>query len=67
VGFIQDRSRWLEAQHSAGLVAHDEGAGASEYVAAVVEALPRASDDAVAPGAALFNAHEASSDQKAAE
>jgi hypothetical protein len=50
-----------------GLVAHDEGADASEYVAAVVEALPRASDDAVAPGAALYNAYEASSGLKAAE
>jgi hypothetical protein len=44
-------ANWLTDQHTAGRVAHDQGRDAGEYVAAVVEALLRASQDAVTLGA----------------
>lgn len=60
-------ARWITAEHDAGRVAHDQGADVGEYVSAVADALERASNDAVALGAALYNAHEASSTLKAVE
>jgi hypothetical protein len=56
---------WLRDEHAAGRVAHDSGADAGEYVAAVADALARASEDAVTLGAVLSTAHEASSGLKA--
>ena len=58
-------ARWLEAEHAAGRVAHDRGEDPDEYVAAVVDALGRAGDDAVTLGASLDTAHEMSSGLKA--
>jgi len=58
---------WITAEHDAGRVAHDQAADVGDYVAAVTDALQRASDDAVALGAALYSAHEASSSLKAKE
>ncbi len=37
---------WLADEHVLGQAAHDSGGDASEYVAAVTDALQRASDDA---------------------
>jgi hypothetical protein len=58
-------ARWLEAEHAAGRVAHDRGGDPGEYVAAVVDALGRAGDDATTLGASLDTAHEMSSGLKA--
>ena len=50
---------WLQDEHASGRVAHDAGQDPGQYVAAVADALQRASDDAVALAAALDSAHEA--------
>ena len=55
---------WLQDEHASGRVAHDHGQDPGEYVAAVADALQRASDDAVALAAALDSAHEACSGLK---
>jgi hypothetical protein len=58
-------ARWLTDEYAAGRVAHDSRNDAGEYVAAVADALERASQDAVTLQAALDSAHEASSGLKA--
>lgn len=58
-------ARWLTAEHEAGRVDHDQGSDTGEYVGAVVEALERASQDAVTLGASLGTAHEVSAGLKA--
>jgi hypothetical protein len=62
---FRQMASWLIDQHAAGRVGHDSGGDVGEYVTAVVEALQRASDDAVTLGAALDSAHEGSSGLKA--
>ena len=57
-------ARWLEAEHAAGRIAHDSGGDPDEYVAAVVDALGRAGEDATTLEASLDTAHEMSSGLK---
>jgi hypothetical protein len=52
--------RWLAAEYAAGRIAHDRGGDPGEYVAAVVDALGRASEDATTLSASLDTAHEMS-------
>jgi hypothetical protein len=52
-------SNWLVEESLNGRVAHDSGSDPAEYVTAVVEALARAGQDALALMAARDSAHDA--------